>query len=78
MEEKVYECIIGFALPKWDSDNDEFSEDEMIAEEGSIWKENDSHIIGGEVSLANDNGEWIEIDKDTLNEYFKDITKSAS
>lgn len=78
MEEyQLYECIKGFSLPLWDSDNDCFYDNETKeVEKGSVWEViNGSSIIGGEAHLENvEDLSWIEISNDDLNAYFKDVT----
>lgn len=81
MSQKVYECKKGFSVDKWDNDNDCFSDEFMTIEEGSVWSRcgYNYRVIDGEIRLENDDtGDWLEIDKDTLEEHFKDITDSNS
>ena len=76
MDGRVYECKKEFEVAKWDNDNDCFSDELMVIEKGSVWGNNGyGHICDGEVRLDNeDTGEWLELSKETLQEYFKDIT----
>ena len=64
-------------LPKWNCDRDEFEDEILLVERCSVW-----NLIGqwfmcdGEIRLENDDDlSWIEISKECLNKYFKDITK---
>ena len=76
MEGRVYECKKELEVAKWDSDNDCFLDEMIVIEKGSAWGYNGyGTVCGGEVRLDNeDTGEWLEISKETLQEYFKDIT----
>ena len=75
MEDRIFECKKEFGVSKWDNDNDCFSDEIMTIEKGSVWEcSGYGYICGGEVRLINDDGEWLELSKETLDEYFTDIT----
>jgi len=69
----MYRCTKGFLIEKTD-DNGFMSDEYMTIPEGSTWdvpEEEDYRFVGGEVRLETDEGEWIEISLETLNEYFE-------
>lgn len=75
---KIFECKKELELSEWDVNNDCFSAEIMAIEKGSVWEcYGKGYICGGEVRLEEvDSNKWIEISKETLKEYFSDITKS--
>lgn len=67
-----YRCIKGFVLDSYDDDG--FRVDETFdVEEGTVYEETPENIIGGEVHLENET-HWIEITRETLNEYFEEVS----
>ncbi len=48
----------------------------MTVEKGSRWELDNHHIIDGEIHLDNlDDAEWLEISKETLGYYFKEVVE---
>lgn len=71
-----YKCIKGFSLEKCDDDGFTIPGEYYVVEEGQLWimPEDESYrFIGGEIRLENEDGAWLEIDKETLEEHFKEI-----
>ena len=71
-----YKCIKGFSIEQCDDDGSLIEGEYSTIEEGSIWfvpEDEDYRFIGGEVRLENEDGTWIEIDRDTLREHFEEI-----
>lgn len=69
----MYKCTKGFVLGKTDDHGFVSEDDSMIVLEGSIWdipEEEDYRLIGGEIRLEDDDGNWIEISEDDLKEHF--------
>lgn len=76
MEDRIFECKKEFEVSKWDNDNDCFSDEIITIEKGSVWEcSGRGYICDGEIRLINEDGEWLEISKETLHEYFNDITE---
>ena len=73
----VYECTTQFELQKWDYGKDEFEDETLFVEKGSVWSfTGQGYMCGGDIRLENDDDlSWIEIDEEFLDKYFKDITK---
>ena len=73
----VYECTTQFELPEYNCDMDEFEDETLLVERGSVWISiGQGYMRDREIRLENDNEiNWIEISKECLNKYFKDITK---
>ena len=73
----VYECITQFELPKWNYGRDEFEDEIILVEKGSVWSlTGQEYMCDGDMRLENDDDlSWIEIDEEFLDKYFKDITK---
>ena len=72
---KKYRCIESFAVDTYDDDGFLIENSPQLIEEGEIYTldETGSTVIGGEVHLDHENGSWLEITRDSLNEYFKEI-----
>lgn len=70
---KKYRCIKGFAVDTYDDDGFIIENSVSVIEEGEIYTidESGSTIIGGEVHLDHKDGSWLELTKDTLNQYFE-------
>ena len=80
---KIYKCNQGFYIDEYDADG--FSLDkQMKIVKGSKWEYDDKEtfrVIGGTIRLYRINvkrGQWIEINNDTLNEYFEQIQKGEN
>ncbi|WP_244833388.1 hypothetical protein [Clostridium sp. BJN0001] len=71
-------CIKGFALEKCDDNGFTIENEYFTVEDNSIWniENNEDRFIGGEIRLTNDNGEWLEISKETLKEHFEKMSKT--
>lgn len=75
---KIYKCNKEFYIDKYDADGFLLNKQMKIVK-NSKWEYDDKNtfrVIGGTVHLYRINvkhGQWIEIDNDTLNEYFKEI-----
>lgn len=72
---KKYRCIEAFVVDNYDADGFLIENSSQVIEEGEIYTldETGSTIIGGEVHLDHENGSWLELTKDTLNEYFEEV-----
>ena len=72
---KKYRCIEPFMVDSYDADGFIIENGTQIIEDGEIYTldETGSTIIGGEVHLDHENGSWLEITKDSLNEYFEEV-----
>lgn len=70
-----YECVQEFQVDKYDEDDNNVI-GTMKVEKGSRWELGNHHIIDGEIHLDNlDNAEWLEISKETLKSYFKEVAE---
>lgn len=68
-----YKCIQEFEVPRFDDDCGS-TDDIMVVCEGTFWEIDDGYkLIGGEVRLISDNLSWLEINKETLDKYFKEV-----
>lgn len=70
-----YECVKEFEVDRYDDDGIEVI-GTMTVEKGSIWELNNHHVhvIDGENHLDRiDDAEWLEISKEMLSFYFKEI-----
>lgn len=72
---KKYRCIETFVVDNYDADGFLIENSAQVIEEGEIYTldETGSTIIGGEVHLDHENGSWLEITSDSLNEYFEEV-----
>lgn len=70
-----YKCIKDFAVDSYDADGFLIENSLRVINKGEIYTldEIGCTIIGGEVHLDHENGSWLEITKDSLNEYFKEV-----
>ncbi|MGL4108344.1 hypothetical protein [Clostridium sp. LP20] len=74
--DKVYKCIKGFLIEVCDGDGFTVEDEYIEIENGSIWftpEDKDYRFIGGEIRLESNDVEWIEITKEHLEEYFKEV-----
>lgn len=76
--DKAYECIEGFLIEKCDDNGFCIENEYEEIMKGSIWlppEENENYrFIGGEVRLEfPSSNKWIEITKEHLKRYFKEI-----
>lgn len=70
---KRYKCIKSFCVDNYDADGFLIENSSTVIEEGKIYELDESGytMIGGEVHLdAVDDGSWLEITKERLEEYF--------
>lgn len=72
---KQYRCIEGFAIDNYDENGFLIENSQSVIEEGTIYELDESGrtMISGEVHLDGADGSWLEIPKDALNEYFKEV-----
>lgn len=71
---KKYKCKKSFYVDKYDNDGFLIENNGVVIEEGKIYKLDESGhtMIGGEVHLdAADDGSWLEITKEHLEDYFE-------
>lgn len=70
----MFECIKDFQIDKYD-ENGFSTSDYITIRSGSKWQIDETEdIIGGEIHLDDiDGSQWIEVSKETLREYFKEI-----
>lgn len=68
---KQYICIKGFSLPLHDDDGNRIENERIEVHNGDVFERTDTNIIGGEVHLEADNGDWIEISEDRFKKCFK-------
>lgn len=68
----MYKCIKSFSVDRYDDDGFLMDGEYEIVEEGTLWGlDEDCHkIIGGEVRLTKNFWTWLEIPKESLEEYF--------
>lgn len=76
--DKAYECIKGFLVDEYDDDGFYIENKYFEIEKGSIWftpeEDSDYRFLGGDIRLEEENSlRWIELAKEHLNEYFKEI-----
>mgnify|MGYP001018320666 CR=1 FL=1 len=68
-----YKCIKSFEVERYD-DDDCWTEDYQAVEVGSVWEETSNNYIGGELHLEAVEGlRWLEISRETLNQYFEEV-----
>ena len=74
--DKVYKCVEGFLIERCDDDGCTIENTYEEIKSGSIWftPEGDKNyrFVGGEIRLESEN-QWIEITKEHLERYFKEI-----
>ena len=71
---KSYKCKKAFCVDNYDADGFLIENNSTVIEEGNIYELDESGhtMIGGEIHLdAIDNGSWLEITKEFLEEYFE-------
>lgn len=73
---KTYRCKKLFCVDKYDDDGFLIENESMVIEEGKIYELNESRhmMIGGKEHMhldAIDDGSWLEITKDYLEEHFE-------
>lgn len=71
---KRFKCKKSFCVDKYDADGFLIENSATVIEEGKIYELDESGhtMIGGEVHLdAADDGSWLEIAKEHLEEYFE-------
>lgn len=76
--DKVYKCVEGFLIEICDDDGCIIENTYEEIKSGSIWftpeEDTNYRFVGGEVRLESANQlQWIEITKEHLGEYFKEI-----
>lgn len=70
---KQYKCKKSFYVEKYDDDGFLIENSDVVIDKGKIYEldESGGTIIGGEVHLDSvDDGSWLEITKESLEEYF--------
>ena len=73
---KRYKCKKPFCVEKYDDDGFLIENSGVVIDEGKIYELEESGytIIGGEVHLDSvDDGSWLEITKERLEEYFEEL-----
>lgn len=73
---KRYKCKKPFCVEKYDDDGFVIENDDVVIDKGKIYEldESGNTIIGGEVHLDSvDDGSWLEITKERLEEYFEEL-----
>ena len=70
-----YRCIEAFIVDSYDTDGFIIENSAKILGEGMVYTldETGGTIIGGEVHLDHEDGSWLEITKDTLDQYFEKV-----
>ena len=75
----MYRCIKGFSIEKYDDDGLTIEGEYIEIKEGTIWnipKEN-YRFIGGEIRLENDDLEWVELSKESIEKCFVRVVAKA-
>lgn len=70
-----YKCIKGFLVAESDDDGG-LTDKDFKVKKGTIWHTPDNknyRFIGGEIRLEHNDGEWIEIAKETFKEHFERV-----
>lgn len=70
---KQYKCKKSFCVEKYDDDGFLIENSGVVIDKGKIYELDDSGhtMIGGEIHLDSiDDGSWLEITKEDLEEYF--------
>lgn len=73
---KQYKCKKPFCVDKYDNDGFLIENSDVVVDTGKIYEldESGSTIIGGEVHLDSvEDGSWLEITKEHLEEYFEKL-----
>lgn len=73
---KQYKCKKLFCVEKYDDDGFLIENSDVVIDKGKIYEldESGSTIIGGEAHLDSvDDGSWLEITKEHLEEYFEEL-----
>lgn len=70
-----YRCKKSFVVDEYDGDGFLIENSQTVIEEGSIYElGKNGTIIGGEIHLDNiEDGSWLEITKEALEEYFEEV-----
>lgn len=70
---KKYRCKKSFCVDSYDADGFLIENEGVVIEEGTAYTldETGSTIAGGEVHLDGDDGSWLEITREHLEEYFE-------
>lgn len=74
--DKVYKCLRSFSLERYDGDGFTIENDDYLIPEGSLWvtpEDTEYRLIGGEIRLEHEEHGWMEISKERLNKYFKEM-----
>lgn len=76
--DKAYECVEGFLIEKWDDNGFPIDNEYVEIRKNSLWftpEEDERYrFIGGDIRLESANSlQWIEITKEHLERYFKEI-----
>lgn len=73
---KQYKCKKSFCVDKYDDYGFLIENSDVVIDKGKIYEldESGSTIVGGEVHLDSvDDGSWLEITKEHLEEYFEEL-----
>ena len=72
---KKYRCKKSFVVDEYDADGFLIENSQMVIEKGSIYElDKNGSILGLEVHLDNtENGSWLEITKEDLEECFEEV-----
>lgn len=73
---KQYKCKKSFCVDKYDDDGFLIENSSVVIDKGKIYEIDDGNhtIIGGEIHLDSDeDGSWLEITKEHLEEYFEEV-----
>ena len=75
---KKYKCKKSFCVDKYDGDGFLIENSSILIEEGTIYELDESgHMVIGRKDHVHldsvDNGSWLEITKEHLNEYFEEV-----
>lgn len=73
---KKYRCKKGLVVDKYDGDGFLIPNKVKIVDEGEVYSvdESGSTMIGGEVHLDGENGSWLELSRESLEEFFEEVS----
>lgn len=73
---KKYRCKKSFAVEEYDGDGFWIPNEVKVVDEGEIYSldESGATIIGGEVHLDGEDGSWLELSRESLEELFEEVS----
>lgn len=67
----LYKCTKGLVVPELIGYEDEQTGNDFVVEVGEVWTKEE-----GESLLSQENGRWLDIDEETLEEHFEKVEEN--